>query len=191
MKIGEIHSCPELMDLIQEVGFLPLLDSGIRGYSAEELVDEDNRYVVFDDGGWDWPLWKWKGPIVTEGRCVYGKFFNKKAGFISREWWPDFCNYRRSQYPAPTEDSIEEADGYVTRLQMACRIVTEDFVYPTDKHGREYGWGWSLLTTPESLLGREMCRFERSPQESFDRMYEHLRRLLPEATEKQVTKLIK
>ena len=56
MKIGEIHSCPELMDLIQEVGFLPLLDSGIRGYSAEELVDEDNRYVVFDDGGWDWPL---------------------------------------------------------------------------------------------------------------------------------------
>ena len=132
MKIGEIHSCPELMDLIQEVGFLPLLDSGIRGYSAEELVDEDNRYVVFDDGGWDWPLWKWKGPIVTE-----------------------------------------------------------DFVYPTDKHGREYGWGWSLLTTPESLLGREMCRFERSPQESFDRMYEHLRRLLPEATEKQVTKLIK
>ena len=103
MKIGEIHSCPELMDMIQEVGFLPLLDSGIRGYSAEELVDEDNRYVVFDDGG----------------------------------------------------------------------------------------WGWSLLTTPESLLGREMCRFERSPQESFDRMYEHLRRLLPEATEKQVTKLIK
>ena len=66
MRIGEIHSCPELMDYIQEVGFLPLLDSGIRGYSAEDAVDEDNRYVVFDDGGWDWPLWKWKGPIVTE-----------------------------------------------------------------------------------------------------------------------------
>ena len=54
MRNDEIHSCPELMDLIQEVGFLPLLDSGIRGFSAEELVDEDNRYVVFDDGGWDW-----------------------------------------------------------------------------------------------------------------------------------------
>ena len=38
MKIGEIHSCPELMDYIQEVGFLPLLDSGIRGYSAEDVV---------------------------------------------------------------------------------------------------------------------------------------------------------
>ena len=48
MRIGEIHSCPELMDLIQEVGFLPLLDSGIRGYSAEDLVDEDNRYVKYE-----------------------------------------------------------------------------------------------------------------------------------------------
>jgi hypothetical protein len=92
-------------------------------------------------------------------------------------------------------------DGYVTRLQMACRIVTEDFVYPTDKHGREYGWGWSLLTTPESLLGRDMCQVSppnslsngkgRTPQESFERMYEHLHRLLPEATEKQIVKLIK
>ena len=51
MRNIEIHSCPELMDFIQEVGFLPLLDSGIRGYSAEVVVDEDNRYVVFDDGG--------------------------------------------------------------------------------------------------------------------------------------------
>ena len=221
MRNGEIHSCPELMDYIQKVGFLPLLDSGIRGYSAEDVVDEDNRYVVFD-----------------------GKFFAGKAGFVSKEWWPDLCNYRRASRPAPAEGSIEEAilltlaehgslitrelraacgfdgpkmrskfDGYVTRLQMACRIVTEDFVYPTDKHGREYGWGWSLLTTPESLLGRDMCQayppnpgltpnpspngegnFEwrgRTPQESFERMKAHLSKLLPEATEKQIEKLIR
>ena len=31
----------------------------------------------------------------------------------------------------------------------------------------------------------------RTPQESFERMFEHLRRLLPEATEKQIAKLIK
>ena len=81
-------------------------------------------------------------------------------------------------------------DGYVTRLQMGCYIVTEDFVYPTDKHGREYGWGWSLLTTPEALLGREACRCERTPQESYQRMLAHFRALLPEATEKQIKKLI-
>ena len=40
---SQIHSCPELMALIQQIGFLPLLDSGIPGYSAEELVDDECR----------------------------------------------------------------------------------------------------------------------------------------------------
>ena len=219
---GEIHSCSELIGYIQEVGFLPLLDSGIQGYSAEDIVDEDCRYVVFSDGGWDWPLWKWKGPIVSDGNCVYGKFFAGKAGFVSREWWPDLCNYRRSLHPAPVEGSIEETimltlqehgslitrelraacgftgprmrsrfDGYVTRLQMACRIITEDFVYPRDRHNREYGWGWSLLTTPERLLGRDACRCERTPEESFSRLHTHLKALLPSASDKQILKLLK
>ena len=221
MRNVEVHSCPELMGLIQEVGFLPLLDSGIAGYSAEVIVDDDCRYVVYADGGWDWPLWKWKGPIVQEGGCVYGKFFAGKAGFVSREWWPDLCNWRRSKFPKPAEGSIEETilmtlaengslitrelraacgftgpnmrskfDGYIPRLQMAARIVTEDFVYPTDKHGREYGWGWSLLTTPEALYGRDACRCERTPEESYQRIFDHLRQLLPEATERQIRKLI-
>ena len=49
MNRVELHSCPELMDYIQQVGFLPLLDSGIPGYSAEELVDADCRYVVLPE----------------------------------------------------------------------------------------------------------------------------------------------
>ena len=221
-KSKEIYNSAQLIALIQELGFLPLLDSGITGYSAEELVSDDCRYVVLPDGGWDWPLWKWKGPIVTEGNCVYGKFFDKKAGFISKAWWPDFFNYRRSQHPVPAESSIEETilltlqeqgsmitrelraacgftgpkmrskfDAYVTRLQMGCYIVTKDFVYPQDKHGREYGWGWSLLTTPEQLLGREACLCQRTPEESFQRIYNHFRKLLPEASERQMMKLIK
>ena len=217
----DIYSAAGLIAFIQEVGFLPLLDGGVRGFSAEECVSDDCRYVVFDDGSWDWPLWKWKGPIVTEGNCVYGKFFDKKAGFISREWWPDFYNYRRSQHPLPAEGSIEDTiltvlgqngslitrelraacgfdgpkmrsrfDGYITRLQMGCYIVTEDFVYPTDRHGHEYGWGWSLLTTPENLFGHQACRCERSPQESYQRLTNHFRALLPQASDKQIKKLI-
>jgi len=221
MDRQEIYSAAGLTAYIQEVGFLPLLDSGIRGFSAEEVVTDDCHYVVFPDGGWDWPLWKWKGPIVTEGNCVYGKFFAGKAGFISREWWPDFYNYRRSKHPTPAEGSIEETilltlqehgslitrelraacgfdgpkmrgrfDGYVTRLQMGCYMVTEDFVYPTDKHGREYGWGWSLLTTPETLFGREAYLSLYSPEKSYARLTAHLKKILPQATDKQIRKLV-
>ena len=217
----EIHNCRELIAYIQAIGFLPLLDSGIEGYAAEDVVDEDCRYIVYPDGGWEWPLWKWKGPIVQEGNCVYGKFFAGKAGFISREWWPDFCNYRRSRHPEPTEGSIEEAilftlqgqgslitrelraacdftgpkmrsrfDSYITRLQMSCRIITEDFIYPQDKHGKEYGWGWSLLTTPEQLFGREASLCTHSPEESFQRLLAHFHKILPNATDKQIEKLI-
>ncbi len=82
-------------------------------------------------------------------------------------------------------------DSYITRLQIACRIVTEDFVYPRDRHNREYGWGWSLLTTPERLLGRDKCFCPRTPQESFNRMFVHLKNLLPEASDQSIEKLLK
>ncbi len=209
------------MEAIGEMGFLPLLGGDIEGFSADELVAPECRYVALPDGGWDWPLWDWKGPIVTEGHFAYGKFFGGKAGFVSMEWWPDLCNYRRHKYPEPTEDSIESTileilrvngsmitrdlrsacgfdgpkmrsrfDSYVTRLQMACRIVTEDFVYPTDKHGNRYGWGWALLNTPEHLFGHDSCQCDRSSEESLSRILAHLRTILPQATEKQLLKLI-
>ena len=218
---SEIYNAAQLSEFIRQIGFLPLLDSGIFGYSAEDIVADDCRYVTFPDGGWDWPMWKWKGPIVSEGSCVYGKFFNKKAGYISKEWWPDFYNYRRSIMPKPEEGSIEDTilsvlwesgslitrqlraacgfngtrmrskfDAYITRLQMGCYIVTEDFVYPHDRHGREYGWGWSLLTTPEQLFGKDACICQRTPDESYSRMYEYFKAILPEASDKQIKKLI-
>lgn len=221
MEFPKIYSAAGMMSLIQEAGFLSLLDSGIDGFSADDIVDEDCQYVKLPEGGWDWPLWKWKGEIVKEMPCAYGKFFNKKAGFVSMAWWPDLCNYRRGKYPRPEELSIEGAilatlqtsgslitkelraacgfdgkgmrskfDGYLARLEMATYIVTEDFVYPHDKHDREYGWGWSLLNTPEQIYGKAACQCERSPEESFQRIMRHLKRILPHASDRQLTRLI-
>lgn len=209
------------MDYISEVGFLPLLNIGVPGWSADDAVAEECRYTVFPDGGWEWKLWEWKGSVIRESGCAYGKFFKKKAAFISREWWPDFCNYRRSVSPTIEEGSIEEAivetlklngsmitkqlrkacgftgpnmrgkfDSYLTKLQMAGRIVTEDFVYPTDKHGRQYGFGWSLLTTPESLFGKDYCMPDRTPEESKQRIAAQLKKLMPDVTEKTILSLI-
>ena len=210
----KLHSAAELIEYIDKVGMLPLLSIvPSLGWSAEEVVDDDCQYAVLPDGGWEWPLWEWKGDIIRESGCAYGKFFCGKAAFISKEWWPDFCNYRRHTRPRPAEGSIEEAivetlrmngsmttrdlrracgftepkmrgkfDGFITRLQMSGYIVTEDFVYPEDKRGRQYGWGWSLLTTPEDLFGRDACRTSRTAEESRQRLMEHLKEIVPDAS---------
>lgn len=214
MTFAELHTCAELVEFINRIGFLPLLSMGVPGWSAEEVLDEDCQYAKLPDGGWEWPLWEWKGTILKETGCAYGKFFCKKAGFVSREWWPDFCNYRRSCHPYPADGSIEGVilqtlreqgslitrdlraacgftgtkmrsrfDAYLTRLEMGGYIVTEDFVYPLDRHGRRYGWGWSLLSVPESLLGREACHPGRTPEESRERLLAHLGRILPDVPE--------
>ena len=38
MNFPEIYSATGMMELIQKIGFLPLLDSGIEGFSAEDIV---------------------------------------------------------------------------------------------------------------------------------------------------------
>ena len=73
---------------------------------------------------------------------------------------------------------------------MATYIVTEDFVYPHDKHNHEYGWGWSLLNTPEELYGADACRCDCSPEASFQKIFDHLKAILPEATDRQLLRLI-
>lgn len=221
MKRELLHSCSELIDYIDEVGFLPLLRMGIPGWSAEEVTDEDCQYTRLPDGGWEWRLWEWKGTILQESGCAYGKFFKGKAAFISRAWWPDFCNYRRSLGPDPVDGSIERSildvlrsegslitrdlrtacgftgpkmrsrfDAYVTRLEMNGYIVTENFVYPRDRHGREYGWGWSLLTTPETLFGPASCHPGRTPEESRKRILDQLRTILPAGSDPQLGSLL-
>ena len=102
MNFPEIYSATGMMELIQQIGFLPLLDSGIEGFSAEDIVAEDCRYATFPEGGWD----------------------------------------------------------------------------------------WSPLNTPEELYGREACQCNRTPEESYQRIFEHLKEILPDASDKQIIKLI-
>ncbi len=221
MTRKKISSCPELIEYIEEIGFLPLLRAGIEGWSAEEVVDRDCMYTDTEEG-FEWPLWEWKGPILRESGCAYGKFFGCKAAFVSREWWPDFCNYRRSVFPYPETGSVQEGilailrregslitrdlraecgftgpkmrsrfDAFVTSLEMGTYIVTEDFVYPRDKHGKKYGWGWSLLTTPEALFERESFHTGRTPPESYRRLRAKFEKILPAAPARLIDSLLK
>ncbi|MGM9621637.1 MAG: hypothetical protein ACI3X4_09340, partial [Bacteroidaceae bacterium] len=64
MKRRNILNSAGLIEYVDEIGFLPLLDMSIEGWSAEEQVDEECNYTKLPEGGWEWPLWEWKGSVI-------------------------------------------------------------------------------------------------------------------------------
>lgn len=84
-------------------GLLPFFSSKIRGFSVEEMTAPG---LLFG-GNVDEGCWEWKGPVIRKRTAAYGKFFRKKAGFVSLDLLPDFLNYRRNKYPVQ-EESTEE-----------------------------------------------------------------------------------
>ncbi len=91
-----ISSKSDLIDAIHEYGFLPFFANSIEGFSVEEHIAPECWYHDPEEGFW--PAWEWKGSVIRETGCAYGKFFEKKACYISPEWFPDFANYRRDGY---------------------------------------------------------------------------------------------
>lgn len=219
-----IHNAEELERLVCEIGFLPFFKHGIEGFSIEECCPPELWFSADADGPWEW-----KGPVARNGKCVYGKFFGGKAGYISLDWFPDFVNYRRDGYDfdARYEDGLASRkdkevyetllahgsllskelkklcdyrkggktgfDTVITRLQMQTYVTISDFEYGKDKSGNAYGWGIARYSVPESRFGYDMVAsaYRITPEESRRRIQEYLQKLLGNATEKQILKLIK
>lgn len=223
MQNFKIKSKNDLIKAIEKYGFLPLFANDISDFSVEEHTAPELWFT--DREG----PWEWKGPVIRETGCAYGKFFDKKAVFISREMFPDFANYRRDGYDfdarydegfasyndkklydltaenAPViSKKLKQAGNYkkggnkgfetiITRLQAQCYILISDFTYLTDKKGNKYGWGVAEYSTPEVFMGEDFCScvYSREPEESYNILLEHFKKILPKATEEQIIKLLK
>ena len=76
---------------------------------------------------------------------------------------------------------------------MQSYVCIADFVYMQDKYGRLYGWGVAEYAAPEELFGYDFITsvYQRDPQESRERMMQHLLSILPDASEQQLTKILK
>ena len=222
-RIAAIESPQAILDTVRRLGFLPFFKNEIPGFSIAEHTPPRLWFSDTEDGPWEW-----KGPVARSGVCVYGKFFHGRAGFISRDWFPVFANYRRNGYdfdalyddgfaPAADKrifDTLQQRgsllsrelktlsgfgpggekgfDGRITRLQMQCYAVIGDFVYMRDKLGKEYGWGVAEYAAPETLFGENFMEeaYREDPADSKKRVYARLRALCPEASEKQIKKLL-
>ncbi len=221
-----VRTKQDLIDAVERFGFVPLFSGAVPGFSVEEHAVRDVWYT--SDSG-DWQVWDWKGPVIRESGCAYGKFLENKAVFISGDWFLDFANYRRDGYDfdARWDDGLARHDdkylfdlvdqnapvlskrlkmigGYgkdgrkgfdtvITRLQAQGYVLIEDFIYEKDRLGREYGWGVARYSTPERFFGPAFRRsvYRRTPEESYVRMFRHLKELLPWAEDEQIKKILK
>ncbi len=94
------------------------------------------------------------------------------------------CNYRKG--------GNKGFDTVITRLQMQTYVNIADFIYLKDKFGQTYGWGVAQYSTPEAMFGYGYVTsaYRREPAESKERIYKHLEALLPDASEKQIGRLL-
>ena len=98
-----------------------------------------------------------------------------------------------------------QADALITRLMMQCRVVTGDILRVFRGPDLHYnGWQTSSFCTPEALFDTSAVPFfagfesaqvqslevNHSPSQSYARLQEKIRSLVPEATDKQIAKLL-
>lgn len=109
---GCIHDFDELLAFVNRVGFVPLFKNQVDGFSVEEHTE--SKFWWSKDRKRD--PWEWRELAARSGKVVYGKFFDKKAGFISKEWLPYFINYRRNGYDFDALWDDEKASARQKRI---------------------------------------------------------------------------
>ena len=96
----------------------PLFANEVPGFSVEEHVSPYYWWT----GDPEQDPWQWREIIPATDEVAYGKFFNNKTGFISKEWFPYFVNARRNGYDF---DAAWE-DGLMQRRYKAIMDICED-----------------------------------------------------------------
>ena len=222
-----IHSVDEAIDYINEIGFLPLFKNDIPAFSLEERTVPE--YWWCENPKLD--PWEWRAIIARSSKVAYGKFFDGKAGFISKEWLPYFVNLRRDGYDFDAlwddgkasrrqkkimdlfaEENVDAEyysnalkqdagfckggekgfDGTIAGLQKMMYLSVRDFRQRKNKKGQEYGWAIAVYSTLEHIFGYELVTsaYGEKPEESGNRIMEHMKDIYPIATEKQIKKLV-
>ena len=116
-----LKTVDDLLALVSKIGFLPLFESGIKGFSVEERTTAASWWT----GDRDTDPWEWRTILSTHPEIAYGKFFDKKAGFIHKDFFPVFANYRRNGYDFESLFDDELASYRAKRIMDAFELNDE------------------------------------------------------------------
>ena len=138
----------------------------------------------------NWRLSQEKFRPTTEGRKVL-KLIEKEGSCVSRQV-RELLNVKKSK-----------SDSVLANLMNGTRLIIGDIQRVYKGPNLEYkGWQTASYCTPESLferpaedfgpwhIGGSTLKCDCSPEESYSKLRNHIKELFPEATEKQLDKII-
>ena len=104
VRLRTLNRADDLADLVHAVGFIPLFSNAVKGFSLEELTGNGAWWT----GDPDTDPWEWRKILAADPDIAYGKFFGRNAGFVDKEFFPVFANFRRNgyDYDALYEDGL-------------------------------------------------------------------------------------
>ncbi len=152
---------------------------GKAGYVSKEWLP---HFANFRRDGYDYDSREDEGLTLAKDSYIFNTV--KSEGRVISRRLKQLCNYR--------EGGNKGFDTVMTRLQAQTYICVSDFVYDRDKHGKPYGWGVAEYSTPEALFGEDSVRsaYKFKPEKSRELIFDHLKTILPNASELQINKLL-
>ena len=116
---------PEVLeDCIAYFDFLPFFNNEVLGWSIEEKTP--SSFWFTDAPG----PWEWKGPIAREGNYLYGKFFKKRAGWVSRKVFGKFSQIRRTLPASKNPRTALREAWLLDYIREVGSIITPDLKEP-------------------------------------------------------------
>lgn len=158
-----IRSWRELINWINEVGFLPLFANARRdGYDFDAAWDDElvqRRYKAIMD-------------ICEDGGMHPGFELKPAAGF--------------------GKDGYKNFDGCMTHLQMQTYLIIRKFERRRNKYGKSYGMAVSYYQKPEELWGYDhvTSAYKEDPKVSAERIFTRAKEQFPDAADAALRRVL-
>ena len=219
-NITMIHSPSDLAKMVQKYGFLPLLRNHIPGFSVEDYTPPELWFTELDGPWeWKGPVIQMTGCAYGKffhGKAgfISAEWFPDFANYrrdgydFDARYEDGLARYQDKQvYDILLEyhsliskewrrlagiSKRSEFDSIVSGLQMQGYVTTVDFEYTKSRNGKIYGWGLARYATPETFFGKAFTDhvYERSPEQSREKIVAHLKKILPQADAKSIDRLV-
>lgn len=131
--------------------------------------------------------------VLVENESMLSKQLKIASGFSLSRKKTKF-NPEDPTEPIVNKNNGMAFDSLIGQLQMGTHVCIADFEYLISKKGEPYGWGVARYCTPEAMYP-ELFPINnqvdgRTPEESRNRIIEHLCELFPDVEKKKIEKLI-